>query len=465
MTVRYILLLSFLASYGELVGQNRASTMCFGSVCVDFRTDPPTVVTSAMDGGEASASICTESGNLLFYTNGGDSPTGPTHIGGVWNSQHQLMPNGWISSADSSGCKSSFMGSVIIPFPFNSRDPQNPRYYIFTRDCVESSFSLDNYNAGLTYSVVDMSANGGLGAVVEKNQQVVPFSSTGSIATNHEPIAAVQHANNHDYWLFSYTNDSLYSIKIDEDGIGSFRSYFDANSQLIISPARNHLISGDRIYHFDASTAGLQYAGVLLNSTPDLRAFSPDGSLLYEVDGNILYQSQLSVFPLQITRVQIADIGEPVEIFLGPDARIYLESTATGSVVGFVDCPNTEGVGCQLTMQQLPFGSGSVYNKHTNVLANYLYYQHDNCFVGVSEVEESKISVRKVGNTTYRIELTKPQKILVSLFDANGRCIRTKQFHGTQNDFQLGRLPSGVYIISIQTSDEQRVQRVVVLND
>lgn len=80
---------------------------------IDFNSGSPQFVSTSITGtnAEASASVCDANGNLLFYTEG-------MH---VWNSEHNLMPNG---SALVPGFNSTDMvtssasqGTVIVPYP------------------------------------------------------------------------------------------------------------------------------------------------------------------------------------------------------------------------------------------------------------------------------------------------------------------------------------------------------------
>src|SRR5690606_37545383 len=92
---------------------------------------------------EGCSSISDENGNLLFYTDGIT----------VYNRLHVIMSNGFGLLGDPSSSQSA----IVVPKP---NDPDI--YYIFT---VGSNQSL----TGLKYSVVDMTSDGGLGQVVQKN--------------------------------------------------------------------------------------------------------------------------------------------------------------------------------------------------------------------------------------------------------------------------------------------------------
>ncbi len=98
---------------------------------------------------EGCSSISDRFGNLLFYSDGTT----------VWNRNHIVMQNGNGLFGDSSSTQSA----IIVPKP----DDQNI-YYIFTVDNA-----LDGNNFGLNYSIIDISLDGGFGAVTEKNINLI----------------------------------------------------------------------------------------------------------------------------------------------------------------------------------------------------------------------------------------------------------------------------------------------------
>ena len=92
---------------------------------------------------EGCSSISDINGNLLFYTDGST----------VFNRNHSLMQNGEFLL----GHESSTQSAIVVPKP---NDPNI--YYIFT---VGSNMS----QTGLNYSIVDMTLDNGLGAIINKN--------------------------------------------------------------------------------------------------------------------------------------------------------------------------------------------------------------------------------------------------------------------------------------------------------
>lgn len=380
--MKNLIRLIFLFSALNLAAQNRATVSYFGTAALDFSVFPPQAITSsAMHGVESPASICNEQGHLLFYSNGGDSPLAPSTVGGIWNANNVLMENGDLTGLG--GCISSYFGATIIPIDtsFNKVGGTNI-YYLITNDCVESSFSGNSFNAGIRYCVIDMTYNGGLGKVIEKNISILPFSSNPTISTNLEPISAIVHANDKDYWLFGYHNDSLYSLKITASGFGNYHSYFLGKNKITISPNGQYLICEGNLYGLDNSTAGLTF---LLNLNTNNCAFSSNGRVLYTMEGHILSQYDLTASTILDSKTYIATIGNNSQLILAPDYRIYFFVQNGTSFAGYVSCPNTLGMACNVGHQTVAFGGRNAEDYFTNIPANFLYKEGETCLLGIQK--------------------------------------------------------------------------------
>ncbi|REK49375.1 MAG: hypothetical protein DWQ48_07540, partial [Bacteroidetes bacterium] len=121
------------------------------------------------------ASISDKYGNLLFYA-------AADRFGyfcvKVFNQTGAVMQNG-----DSlEGHPAQTQGLLILPFPDDSL-----RYYVFSKEQYNSQ-------SNLYYSLVDMSLDGGLGGVVQKNIRLTTDST-------NDRTTAVKHANGRDWWL------------------------------------------------------------------------------------------------------------------------------------------------------------------------------------------------------------------------------------------------------------------------
>src|SRR5690606_31837868 len=152
-------------------------------------------------------------------------------------------------------------------------------YMLITNDCLESNFSgSDHSNAGFRYCLIDMSENGGQGKVMLKDQLIYPYSNNGSFSTNHEPIAAVISSNNESYWLFGYSNDSIFSLQINETGISTFSTFFLSERSIVVSPSHDFLVTNDQLCSFDWSTGEITK---ILTIGSNQAAFSSNGKVLY----------------------------------------------------------------------------------------------------------------------------------------------------------------------------------------
>lgn len=440
----------------------------FGTAAVDFGNVVPSSLTdSGMEARESAASMCDHQGNLLFYSNGGNSPTSPGVIGAIWNANHEIMDNGVLG--DSSGCISSFQGAIAIPSPaINDQNKVgNNIYYLFTKDCLESSYSAPNYNSGLTYSLIDMDASDGLGKVIEKNQIVVPFSTGGtSIKTNHEPITAVRKENNIDWWIFSYNNDSLYSIELTDNGTGNYQSYDISEGAIVISPSRDKLIAGDRLYDFNASNGQLNY---LMTLEVQSASFSSDGTKLYSLFNGNIYQYNIEANDIENSKTEIASVSGINRLFLAPDTRVYLYRSESNSIPGYIECSNNNSSDVGVSMNAIDLYGKESGRYFTNIPACYLYNSSNQCRVSVEETKKSQQKIRIYPNPSKNEVNIGSDNFLqlkaVKICDFNGQKMIGKNMNECTLEnctINISNLSSGVYFVHSIFKDEVAVNKLVV---
>ncbi len=161
--------------------QNEAANWYFGdNAGINFDTNT-NAITTLLDGQLATDEGCTSisdgNGNLLFYTDGIT----------VYNQNHAIMANGNSLEGDPSSTQSA----IIIPKP---GDPNI--YYIFT----QSTTSNGDADEGFNYSEVDITLNGGLGAVTLKNQFLLHRAS--------EKLSAVlKDCQTQNIWVITFADD------------------------------------------------------------------------------------------------------------------------------------------------------------------------------------------------------------------------------------------------------------------
>lgn len=400
--------------------QNEASTCFFGNVGLDFRAVPPQpIYPISMLSKESPASMCDSKGNILFYTNGGNNPLSPANLGAIWNANHQIMENGML--VDSGGCLSAYQGSIAVPFPTGPQKSNGNLYYLFMRDCLESSFSSQATNSGLNYAVIDMNQNGGLGKVIEKYVPLVPYSYATIQSTSLEPVSAILQGNNMDYWLFSYTNDSLYRLSITEQGIGDLTMLVPGNGRISISPNRDFLCCGNDVYQFDPFTGDISFLGTVTSSSESL-TFSPDGSKLYSIDNAGLYQYDLSQSNFLSTQSLISSSSNG-KLWLAPNHMIYVYQ---GGFLGRIRCPNELGTSCDFSMQATSLGGGITENECTNLMAHYLYYS-GSCTADSPELKPNDRKLLRIVDFMGTETDFKPNSLLIYIYD-DGTTAKVFQF-------------------------------------
>lgn len=450
--IQRLLLISIIGIHFSYLSQNPASHCFFGDVGLDFRTEPPTILESNMLARESAATISDEMGELLYYSNGGESRTA-SYAGGVWDFNGNLIQNGIL--ADSSGCGSSYYGAIFFPAP-----GETDLYYLFKRDCVESSFSGNNYNAGLTYSIIDATANNGNAAIIEKNQQVVPFYNGGSVATSHEPLAATFHENGQDVWLFSYTKDSIYTVKIDENGPQFIQTWDEAIRRICVSPDGKHLIAGKKLYAFNKTSGVLtfihEYTEMLSGE------FSPDGRLLYLMEED----QKLNQYDLNVSHLnaeEIASFDQWYRMFLAPNYKIYLYEQNANEFAGVIQCPNEIGQDAGLSMNSFSLQGGQIFQAFTNILSNYLYNDNIRCTASLSDQNRINFSIYPNPSENGKIYLEGidyPSEIVI--LSQDGKIIY-HETHLNKNSFiHLSNLNKGVYTLQVNNDKGLGYKKLIV---
>lgn len=204
--MKKILYLTALLLFQHSYSQKETSNWYFGyKAAVKFDTNniPNALLDSEITAKYGSAVISNKEGELLFYTNGSF----------IYNKKHYKMENGSLLASDSEVLQTS----IIIPEPNSATI-----YYVFTLKNSNAPPKLGPLiPAGLYYSVIDMSLNNGLGAVVEKNNPLSPLVS--------EKLTAVHASDGESIWVTSFgkkekgstRHTTFYSYKVDRNGVNT----------------------------------------------------------------------------------------------------------------------------------------------------------------------------------------------------------------------------------------------------
>ena len=321
---------------------------------------------------EGCSTFSDKDGNLLFYSDGTT----------VWDRNHQIMPGGSGLRGDSSSTQSA----MIIPKPGSSSE-----YYIFTVGARSSD------NSGFHYYTIDISANGGNGAVVagpiDLNENQAEFWS--------EKVAAVRSTECDAYWVVSFVQNQFVAYEVTSAGVASSPVKSDADfiaqdvrGYLKISPDGSKLAvahtadSRLMLYDFNATTGRVTNKRDLpLNAPADKPygvEFSSNGEMLYvhgyndffdnqdqaandlaENHTSKLYQFDASL-PSQSEIIASKVILDDRYLYrgalqLGPDHKIYRTLARSyfigNNFLGVIESPNEKGTAANYVHNAVDLGT------------------------------------------------------------------------------------------------------------
>lgn len=347
--ITFILWLISLAVYS----QGEANIWYFGDHAgLDFNSGVPVALTnSQMFTHEGCAVLSNSAGQLLFYTDGVT----------IWNKNHQVMQNGTGLMGDFSSTQSA----IIVPKPGSSN-----LFYVFTTD-------YEAHSNGFRYSIIDLSLDGGLGAVTS-TKNVLLYTPTC------EKLTAVKHANGVGFWIITHgwNNNNYYSYLLDTSGVNAIpvissigllvpRPFVgtieDATGVMKISPDGSKLIachagSGSgtvELFDYNTSTGIVSNGLVLSNNRENLYGaeFSIDNQVLYIVRDAQIIQYDLKASPIASSAYKLYNdySGTPVSLQLGPDNKIYV-SLMFNNKIGVINSPNVLGAGCDFKNSSIDLG-------------------------------------------------------------------------------------------------------------
>ncbi|WP_162200470.1 T9SS type B sorting domain-containing protein [Kordia jejudonensis] len=365
-TLKLFCILLFFCS--SINAQREAANWFFGvNAGLDFNSGIPTQLnTSQVNTLEGCSTISDENGAMLFYTDGVT----------VWNSLHQIMSNG----TDLNGSFSSTQSSIVVPNPANDNI-----YYIFTTDVVDAYDPTTNTSNGFNYSVVDISLDGGLGAVTDKNVNLMPNTS--------EKVSATL-SNDGNYWVVTHYLDSFYAFKITAAGVNTVpvvsatsfnvNNYRNFRGNMKISPDGKKLAIAHAyffpdqegylyLYDFNDETGIVQnsdflgdnlvYYGVEFSSNSSklyasAKVFSADNSVsniqLQQYDVNAPNVANTRYIVHNYPQSQVTpSLGGSLQI--GFDKRVY--HSLPGSTLSTINTPNLSGFACSFELASVDLGT------------------------------------------------------------------------------------------------------------
>lgn len=374
----------------SVMAQLEASNWYFGyGAGLDFSNcDPLALTDGQLNQDEGCATISDEYGNLLFYTDGIV----------IYNANHQLMLNGTGLLGDPSSTQSA----IIIPNPTDSNI-----YYVFT---VAAQADPD----GLSYSVVNMSLDGGLGGIVTNKKNIQLHTPVA------EKLTATYHANENDIWVIAHEMDTnnFLAYLVTASGVnstpimsavGSIHLSIGAGTGAIgylkASPDGTKLASAIsflnvslELFDFDNAT------GVISNPrqiTDNYGAygveFSSNSQVLYTTNRNLparLFQYDVSLPDLQ--SIQSSEILIATDTLrnwgglqIGIDGKIYLAQNVD-TTLSVINAPNKVGVACNFVDDDISLSGKESRMGLPPFIQSYFQYEisyKDQCFGEETQLE------------------------------------------------------------------------------
>ena len=340
--ILFLTLLSTCFAYS----QGEANIWYFGvNAGLDFNSGVPVALHDGqLDTNEGCASVANASGQLLFYTDGVT----------IYNKNHQIMQNG----SGLLGDYSTTQSATIVPLPGSTS-----LYYVFTLDDVLGQ-------DGFRYSIVDISLDGGLGAVTSAKNILLYTPSC-------EKMAVIKNANSTGFWIVTHgkNNNNFYVHHLTASGInnptiinigfvpttvGQYCSYMK------ISPDGSKLavaFGGDfcvlELYDFNNNTGSITNELSLFQGTAKTFygvEFSPNSKVLYSSDryNQSIYQYDLTASDIINSVVTFPNIFTGA-LQLGPDGKMYFCLID----LCVINNPNIIGVGCDIQLNTVVLSPGN----------------------------------------------------------------------------------------------------------
>jgi PKD repeat protein len=332
----FILQLAFAMFFNVTKAQFGNVWIFANSNSIDFNLGFPNSLnfTSSFNAHEGCAVLCDSLGQLLCYTNGTK----------IFNRFHQIISNG-----DSiNGSIYSSQNSLFLA------KPGSPKIiYLFTTGRPPTD------TLGLQYTIIDLTLNGGLGEVIQKNVPV--------ISTIEEKLTATRKCNGIDWWImvknlitrnfqaYELTNLGLNTTPVISQA-ADVSNYPDwepldpggVYGDLKFSPNGKWLLNinsenGPELYSFNSQTGevdSLVYQNTFNDSINFYSgSFSKESNVFFVSASSYNpllpypYSSYLNCYKIQdqsgsinVENLSInnSPIGSPRGLQLGPDGKVYL---------------------------------------------------------------------------------------------------------------------------------------------
>ncbi|GDX52811.1 hypothetical protein LBMAG27_18580 [Bacteroidota bacterium] len=424
-------------------------------------------------------SISDESGQLLFYTNGFT----------VWNRNHQLMQNG-----DSLLLHKKISdGVLIIPFPNH-----DSLYYIFY---VNYSVTGQLNTESISYSIVNMNMDGGLGGIDSINKNISIINDTIGYH-----ICAVKHGNGRDWWVVGHDRpgNNFFTALITPDSViikpsqNIGRREETSGIEMCISNQGNKIAFGNwdflQVFNFDRCSGEIG-TEILVDTTYNViqgLSFSPDGSLFYANSTSDLFQYNLNApIPFQSKTLiwhnpynQFSypnDSAYAIGIHeLAPNGKIYISSHYKvdpemilhfgfqNMSLSVINKPDSLGLACDFQPYSLNLAGHRTHGGLPN-MPNYNLgaLEGGPCDTLTSiqnEIDKTNSITISPNPATTKIKITNlsPTENQISIINLLGQQVKSiRVSHVQSTTIPVSDLPAGIYVVTIFDGEKMVCKKFV----
>jgi hypothetical protein len=445
----------------------------YGGFTIDmFGGSPDTLFEQRIMNFSFTASNISDSlGNLLFSTNGVF----------IMNAANDTIMNG--DSLNPSVYTSNWSDGLLIPQAnLILPDVQNPdRFYLYHMT-IDDNIQL--FSTFFYYSIVDISLDGGLGEVIDKNHIIINDSLSGT------GITASKHANGRDWWIIIPKRFNQFYVFLHGPGGPMFNYSFTVPvynyrvTQACFSPdgtkyALYNTDSDFELMDFDRCTGMLSnYRQVVVNDSMVCfgAAFSPNSQYLYGSSGRFLYQIDATSNQPDTTLTTVAvwdTFFSPNPPFatlfflqqLANDGKIYLATMNSTLAWHVIDSPDNQGTASNVLQHSITlpsYNDGTMMN-HPNYNLGPLIGSPCDTLTGLSEAYTQKpLALKVFPNPVYGNELEINYSLeqnmqgALEILNVTGKLVYEKtlpQWSSYQR-LHLPELSSGVYLVKLSSGNK-----------
>ncbi len=417
---------------------------------------------------------------------------------GVWiaNALNDTMMNGsglnpsWDVAVHPNGLL-IFNGNVFLPFPGDSNK------YLLIHEAKLGQFSIDPTR--VYYSVIDITLDGGLGAVIQKNDTILEDTLSWG-------LAACKHANGRDWWVVAVHdgNPLIYKMLFTSDGLSNistqqlnytFNTWGNA-SQILFSQQGDKFLYNSGVNQtqsgyvlitdFDRCTGDFSNEQVIPVSTGAYLwglAFSPSGEYVYACTSTEIFQ--IDILSLTFDTVAVFDgFASPFPpfyttfmlMYLAANGKIYITSGNSTSHFHFINYPDSAGMSCNVQQHALSIDSV----RHFRAVPNHPNYYLGPLAgsvcdtLGLSIAEQGKHDFRfsispnpSDGNFRIMYLLPQNQKGFFNVNDVNGRKVYSQNLPqwSTVQYVSIPFLSDGIYQCVITSEGKRASKKMAVIKE